>query len=313
METMTRESRLKFVEGIRVIHPAFMQAMQLIEDVHQESSYSTDPHSVLVYGESGSGKTTIYETYIAKHNKVVSTTVDGMQATNRVILYASIPSPASNVSVSEKLLSELGDPYPSRGTAPQKYNRLVKLIEANRVELIMLDEFQHFVDRDKEKVIYKVSDWFKSLINQTKVPVVLFGLKDSELVLDYNPQLSRRFPTRYQVKPFGYVSSSEVETFRRVLHEIDKQLMEVFDMQSMLADEEFADRMYYATRGVIDSIMKLVRKAAKYAIDREAERVEIEDFAKAFELFTHVSSGKAVNPFLIEEFTLSKYPITTAK
>ncbi|MCY9658492.1 TniB family NTP-binding protein [Paenibacillus chondroitinus] len=310
MQTLTREDKFRFIEGFRIIHPQFQKAMNFIEEVHHESTYSSDPLSVLIYGDSGAGKTTIYETYIAKFNKVESQTVNGMKTSTRVILYASVPSPASHINLTERLLTELGDQYPNRGTSSQKYNRLVNLISLNRVELILLDEFQHFVDRDKEKVIYKISDWFKSLINQTKVPFVLFGLEDSSLVLDYNPQLSRRFPIRLNLKPFGYHSKSEVETFRRLMHEIDLQLAEIFVSPAMLADELMCDRMYYATRGSIDSIMKLIRKAAKYAIDREAECIELADFARAYELYTHVSMGKTVNPFLIEDFSLSKFPLT---
>ncbi|TVY09094.1 TniB family NTP-binding protein [Paenibacillus cremeus] len=307
MQMLSKEEKLKFVEGIRIIHPQFQKAMRYIEEAHHESSYTTDPLSLLIFGNSGCGKTTLFETYIKKHDQVTNTVVDGIRSTNRVILHASIPSPATHVTVTERLLKQLGDPYPSKGTVGQKDLRLVNLIKSNKVQLIMLDEIQHFIDKDKEKVIHKVSDWFKSLINQTRVPVVLFGLEEAQQVLDANEQLSRRFPVRMNIKPFGFKSPKEIEEFRRLMHEIDQQLCKVFTKPSLLGDEEMCERMFYATNGSIDSIMKLIRRSAKEVIERDGECIDLMDLARAYERYTHVKMDKAVNPFVIEHFSLSKF------
>lgn len=308
MEDAKLHEKIKYVENIRVLHPQFKATMRLIEEAHQESLYSADPCSLLIYGDSGSGKTTLFETYIRQHDQVSSQIVDGIKSSTRIILHASVPFPATHSTVTERLLKKLGDPYTNKGTLAQKDFRLTNLINQNNIQLIMLDEIQHFVDRDREKVIYKVSDWFKSLINETKIPVVLFGLEDATQVLDYNPQLSRRFPIRVQMKPFGYGNSKEIEEFQMLMFAIDKQLQEVFERMANFADEDMCERMYYATGGSIDSIMKLIRKSAKNAFLRDAENIDLVDLASAYNLYSHVNRNSDINPFVIENFSLEKFP-----
>jgi len=57
-------------------------------------------------------------------------------------------------------------------------------MEACKVELLILDEFQHFQDRDSLKVLKTASDWLKLLMDENGVPIVLAGLPYSHTVLD---------------------------------------------------------------------------------------------------------------------------------
>ncbi|WP_171720926.1 TniB family NTP-binding protein [Paenibacillus phytohabitans] len=292
--------KLRFVDSIRVIYPRFKETMDLIEEVHQTSLYSPNPASLLITGETGSGKTTLFKTYIEQHSKVSSKVVEGIQCSTKNILHISIPYPVRYTILTERLLTELGDPYPNKGTVAQKDKRLTTLIKQNQVQLVMLDEFQHFVDRDRRKVMLGVSDWFKSLMNETNIPFILFGLDSSNEVLDVNPQLSRRV-NRKEITPFGYGSSGEKNEFQRLMFEIDKQVAKVFESTSDLADETCCERFMYATNGAMNSIMSLVRQGAKNALAREAERIELVDLARAYEKVTYVNRGKSLNPFAIHD------------
>lgn len=296
---ITVEEKIKLVDGIRVMHPGFVTALSLIEETHNEGRVTNHPLSMLVYGDSGSGKTTVLETYLASNMHVEEIYSTRGKETRRNILHASISSPATYVGLTEDLLRQLGDRYPTKGTATHKRERLSELIGKYKVELIMLDELQHFVDRDKKQVVLRVSDFLKSLMNELKVPIVLFGLEDSMDVLKVNPQISRRVPTRWELKPFEY--DDEFETF---LLELDNQLLDVFEKQSHLSESDVAERLYYATAGVVNSIMLLVRRAAKSAIMKGRECIEMIDFAEAFERYAHVKSDKKVNPFLVKQFSL---------
>lgn len=96
-----------------------------------------------------------------------------------------------------------------------------------------------------------------------------------------------------------------------MLLDFDFQLRPMFKNHSILAKEGFVERMYYASQGSVDTVMNLVRDAAKITIERESDGVEIADLAQAVDSMLQVSRGKVVKPFLIEGFTLSKYPITS--
>ncbi len=52
--------------------------------------------------------------------------------------------------------------------------------------MLILDEFQHFIDRDSAKVLKTVSDWLKTLILDTNLPIILIGLPEAEQILQLN-------------------------------------------------------------------------------------------------------------------------------
>jgi Cdc6-like AAA superfamily ATPase len=297
---MTAEEKIQFVDGIRVMYPAFTRALDLIEETHKEGQGVKHPLSMLVYGPSGSGKTTIMEAYLASKQKSATTQTAEGKSVSTAILSVEIPSPATYVAVTENLLKQLGDRYFSKGTASQKVDRLGELIKRNKVQLIMADEFQHFVDRDKKTVALRVSDWFKSLINHTQVPIILFGLESAIEVLDVNPQLSRRIPTRVELGPFKHD-----EEYLGFLQDLEEQLSHVFEKQSHLTDPDMSQMLFSATDGVLDSIMMLIRRAARIAIEKNRERIEKVDLAAAFARYGHLYEGEEVNPFLVES-TLEK-------
>lgn len=127
--------------------------------------------------------------------------------------------PATCKSLANALLTAIGDPAAEKGTLISQTNRLTKYFQACSVELLILDEFQHFQDRDSKKVLKTVSDWLKLLMDRTRVPIVLAGLPYSHTILDEigNEQLQRRFATRIELEPFAYETSAERQNFRRFL------------------------------------------------------------------------------------------------
>ena len=296
--TMSKEDKYKKIKGMRILYPRFKRGLDLIERCRQSTTNSRDPQCLLITGSSGTGKSSIFEAYKSMHDK----TVYEESRTKKVILSAEIPSPTTIMSFLEALLEELGDPFPTNGSKGNKHLRLIRLIKDCGVELIMLDEFQHFVHPENRKINYDVSDCFKSLVNQTKVPVVLFGLSESRLVIDCNPQLKRRFSIVYNLSPFGLESDLHRAEFAKLLYKIDQELP--FEEMSGFANEDLLERFYYATGVLMDSIAKLVKDAALFAISEGKTRIELIDLARAYNLHSHLHEGKSKHPFEEGSFSL---------
>ena len=51
-----------------------------------------------------------------------------------------------------------------------------------KIELIIIDEFQHLVEKSSNRILSRVSDWLKMLINKTKYSIILFGMPYSKVV-----------------------------------------------------------------------------------------------------------------------------------
>ncbi|QAY66345.1 TniB family NTP-binding protein [Paenibacillus protaetiae] len=289
--SMDIEKRREIVRDIRIYHPRVQKGLDIIRTCHQSLSSATGLQCAIIEGQSGVGKSELISAYLRENSQIIYVG----DSTKRTILHAEIFSPANITSFMEDLLGQLGDYNPSSGTRGNKNTRLVNLIRDCGVELIILDEFQHFKNQKNKSVNYEVADYFKSIINLTKVPVVLFGYeKEAYDVVKENNQLQSRFTIRYNLHPFGLENEERIHEFRTLLYQIDQQLP--FVESSNLADPEFYNRLFDVTNGVLRALMKLIGQAAEIAMEKEHLKITFEDFKEA--LILHNCIGNGLNPFV---------------
>jgi Cdc6-like AAA superfamily ATPase len=262
-----------------------------IAHCHEHSKIAAEPECLAITGDTGAGKTTAYMRYVLKHPRR-----ETREGTKVPVLPAAIPVPATVKSLATKLLLKLGDPVADRGTVVNQTLRLQRLMRACCTELIILDEFQHFIDRDSLKILVTVSDWLKELLNETRIPVVLIGLPSSVRVLDANEQLRRRFGLKLSLDPFRWDTPEQRMEFRKFLRVIDDKLP--LADRANLADEEMAYRFFCASGGVIAYVMKIVRAATSLAVERSAKTLELEMLAEAYEERLGMNGPAKKNPFL---------------
>lgn len=288
---MSRQERLRLAEHIYISYPRLNALLQKIEYCHQYSKLAAEPKCMLITGEAGVGKTTLFSRYQQKFPRYE--TKDGIFVP---VLSAIIEVPATIKNLATALLTNLGDPEAERGTSVTMTLRARRLLEACGVELIIFDEFQHFIDRDSKKILMTVSDWLKNFLNETKKPMVLIGMPNSAEILDANKQLRRRFAMRESLEPFKWDTSEHQREFRQFLQILDKRipLME----RSYLADEWMAFRFYNASNGLVSSVMKIATRAIALALEESSEKLTLETLAQAYEDELRAANPKAVNPFL---------------
>ncbi|WCK56865.1 ATP-binding protein [Aneurinibacillus sp. Ricciae_BoGa-3] len=256
-----------------------------MEQCRTYSKMSSSPDCMLVTGPSGSGKTHFINYYVQQHNKPQG-----------VILNTRVPLPATVQSIAEKFLRELGEPDPQFSSIRISTDRVIELINL-KVELVILDEFEGCVDPNRGRVVYEVVDWIRTIINETSLPFVLFGLNQSKNIINSNEQLKRRFSIQHELKPYSYDSAEGLNQFRELLSELDMRLP--FIESSLLAEEDVSKRIYYATDGVAGPILHLVRRAAVIAMNKDHDRIERGDFAETFD-YMHLINQSKLNPFLTE-------------
>jgi hypothetical protein len=169
--------------------------------------------------------------------------------------------------------------------------------------MIILDEFQHFIDRESQKVLKTISDWLKVLVNRTKLPIILIGMPKSETVLDAagNEQLKRRFSARATLEPFSWGADKEQQEEMSIfLAQLDEALDLFLPEQSHLAGEEIACLIHIATGGIVDKIMKLIRGAARLALSRGIKSLDLDLLAEAYEEHLANNKPECANPFFAD-------------
>lgn len=278
---LSPEQRKRQVSAIRVTYPRRSWVMAQLEKAMEDSKYSADPICVFIGGTTGAGKSTLAESFEANHPEVRGEEVDRLP-----VLLASLPSGSSRKDAASKILVKLGDQRAFSGQLNDMTHRLLKYIHERQVEMVVLDEFQHLIDRDSDKVIAKTADWVKELIIESKKPFALIGMPDALRIFDVNPQLGRRFTRRMLIPPLTWSPDpgpepSELETFLSV---VDERLP--FAVSAGLDNEKTVAWFHQHTGGVLGLVMRLVREGASLAIDRGADRLEKRDLTAALSQMT---------------------------
>ena len=289
---MPVEDRVQMVERLYIHFPRNETALGAIKNCHSHAKLSKESEGILIQGDTGAGKTTIVKIYMQDYPRSFTEEVSVVP-----VLYATVPVPATCKSLVTALLTAIGDPAAERGSQISQTLRLKRYLQACRVELLILDEFQHFQDRDSLKVLKTVSDWLKVLMDETGVPIVLAGLPYSHTILDCenNEQLQRRFALRIELEAFRYKTSGEQKDFRRFLNVIDEKLP--LAEKSDLADPSTALCIYEATAGVVAHVMKLVRRATVIALESNREKLTVEILSLAYEQRLAANNPGKANPF----------------
>lgn len=277
--------QLEMVESIRVMHPKIKEIMALVSECHMTYKITPEPQCMFVTGDWGCGKTTVAEMYKQRLP----------DSKKRFILTGEVPTPTKIPAVVEHLLGLINDPAPTRGKLGNQLDRLYKGLRDNEIELIILDEVQHLVNTENNKVISDVADWFKSLVNRTKIPVILIGLDRARQVLTQNQQLERRFEIKRKLEPFYYHNSESIHEFQRFLHEFDRMLIPILGSSSNLGNDEISERIHHVTEGNMNKVVKLIRRAAREAISENNQSITFKHLSEAFD-FYYFDSEKN-NPF----------------
>lgn len=253
------------VRNKTIPHPSYSAAIRRIAGLHNQGRERNHGGGLLLTGHSGVGKSMALNYY--KSQFPAKEEPEG-----RVIpvLFVITPAAPTVKNLAESILEAMGDPFSGKGTSEEKTRRIYLYLKKCRVELILIDEFQHFFDTKRRTETRTVTDWLKNLLTVAKIPVVLAGLPRSELVIRSNPQLSRRFSSRFNIPPFSFAEEHLQKEFRGVL----KGMSASMPLACLpLHDANVARRIFIATNGVMDYICKLLDQA--YYLARRSLRQEI--------------------------------------
>jgi len=214
------------------------------------------------------------------------------------VVRATIPTPATIKALAIALLAALGDPRAASGTVGSMTYRLTRFFRDCQVELLILDEVQHFRDRDSRRVLENASNWLKTLIKETGVACVLVGLQgEAEEVVGLNPQLARLFGEPHVLLPFAW-EERRPETVREfvaflTLLEGALPLAERPDLATL----GMARRLHGASGGVMAYLMELLRGATYLALAEGRPTLDADVLGRAFEQRLASVRRGTTNPF----------------
>jgi nucleoside-triphosphatase THEP1 len=252
--------------------------------------------SMLITGESGSGKSEIAKRYVIKNPLQ-----ENEFGIKKAVIHYELKSVSTPEEFLRSILIEVGDPQMGLNARNKSelFNRLVTLLKTLRTELLIIDEVQVIIERRSEKVVTGIADLFKDLIKNTNIPIVLVGMPWSKYLVSSNPQLDRRVSQRFIIPPYRISSKIYQNDYRKLLKFLGDSysISEYFHLE----DIAVAFRCFSATNGNMGLTADLVRNA--YIIsDMQKKPFSIQSLAEAIKEYG-LPNGH--NPFMMKIEDLS--------
>lgn len=246
------------------------QIFKVLDDLRGVGYIEEGDTNCLITGESGCGKSELVKRYVEKYPR---RELD--EYTHVPVLYVKLRSPQTPKAFAQQILIALGDPQEGKGakTREELYERIRILCVGCRVELVILDEVQTLIQNRSKGVIASISDWFKDLMNCTKVPVVLVGMPWCRGFVEENDQLDTRVGYRYYIET--YKVSSGFNQYIKFIELFSKNYK--FDKSFYVNDPEFAYRLFAYSSGIVRATVGQLVKVSILA-NKKGKAIDLKCF-----------------------------------
>lgn len=260
-------SKLDIIAKAQRLRLQYPRARRIVNELERCRIYTprqAEPRCMLLTGESGVGKTEVIDWHTRSHLPS-----KGAECDIRPIVSVKVPEAATCKQVAQQILDELGAVYRDSARLGTLTRQIARLTRELGIEQFIVDEVQHLVKHVDSHKTLVASDWFKTLINETKVSLVLVGMPEALAVVACNPQLSRRVRVRIALERFSWTRREK--EFRDFLKTIGKELP--FTGQLDLHDRGTAARIYLATHGNMSALMTLLLECVTQCVEDDQPHI----------------------------------------
>lgn len=281
------------VHNTLVKHTAYEKARRRLDKIYERAANSPDPLCLAVLGESRTGKSRLFEEFVADHP--IHRISEGQIVP---VLYVKATSKPTAPGLAETMLYKMEDPRWNKDSEREKTFRLYRLLKEAECRMVVVDEFQQIYDKNSDKVCYDVADWLKRLADEATVALVVAGLPRGRAVIQQNEQLAGRFSAPIQLLRFDWEQDEDKDEFVGILDAFRAQIATEFEIVD-LGEREMAFRCYCATGGLMGYLTKLLTEVVREASEDGRKKITLAHLQAAHEAATWLTSKVQFvkNPF----------------
>lgn len=248
---------------------------KVFDKVRRARLYYKEPRNVVVFGETGVGKSDIMARYLG--DNAGGRGEDGNLRTP--VLLVEVRNAATPASVAKQMLNALGVDEEFHNVSTTDLSRMLKQqMIGQGVELAILDEFHNTLTDNGAIRANRIADWVKDLSKTKKrtsanphgtskeiIPFVMVGTRKVKGLIDpaEHKELRSITPHIIEIDRYRYGTPDEKEAFVSFLNGLDEQLP--FDHDSHLGTV-FGDKIHVATFGLLRQVGQIVTYAAELAL-----------------------------------------------
>lgn len=277
----------------RTRHERFKQAVDDIQHTHAMSG--VEGVGMLLMGIPGLGKSSILASYI-KHHLAERDDLESPGRSKEPIILVSVPAEPTLKTLIQEILLASNYEGSIKGTVGELKQKLNELIEKRGVELLIFDEFQHFLREQAKSNTRGVVNHIKLMMDKHKLAVVMAGTPAGYRSIAHYDELYQRFALRQtRLAPFQIDSDESLQAFGSYLKACSGFLKRQGVELVPLATKEMMVRVYVATKGIPRLIAGLIKVALESA--KQGKVITQKDLANAFAKTSMNPALKTFNPF----------------
>lgn len=285
-------------------HPDVEAGWDQLTDLLLSGAQPSGAECVVVSGPKRSGKTTLLKRFAHEVNSQVAEASAAAMDKGSIrfreqrVVVVETPSGATLKTLAESTLCQLGDPAPGGGSTASKMLRAYTLLRKRGVRVLVFEEFQHLIDRDKRtrsQIANKAADFVKSILNEGICGVVLSGMPEVEDILAVNPQLEARCMGMVRMRALGFETAEERKLFRFCLMQFELSLP--LPCAFRLTDMDVAARMHVASGGLLGLVAHILANSVRTARREGKDALSLDLIARTFARMP-IARNHRVNPFM---------------
>ncbi|MCK8515860.1 TniB family NTP-binding protein [Methylonatrum kenyense] len=267
-------------------HDRLEEILEAIRRCH--NTVGTNPESLILYGESGVGKTFLIRYYarLDAEKRARERAEAGLEADPRdlPIVFFEIPAQSDLGGFLRNMLKALGAPMVGPNTRLAVLQEgIIDLLRARRCELVIVDEI-HDVLSKRNRNAKHLQKVIKHIMNETGVPWLAVGLPESlELIeLQNDGQMRRRFAACAHLEEFDVSAGDGFAEFEGFVRQVEKNLKVAGLNTIQLTSKEFLYRLFAASRGLPALIARLCTRVIEEFAGTDEKRMSYPHFAMAY-------------------------------
>lgn len=279
--TSSIQAQFSFIDRDKVIETGrFKFATMRGEELYAHPLIGRPPN-LLMYGPSGIGKSHICDAIVARHP------VRRNRATGDLIipiLRMEFPPDPNRRWFAKELALGLGYHVALPRDPSDVFALLLRRLYEARTRLIICEEIGNLPGFPRQQVqeFYGMTRWIS---NQSKIPIIYTGIDAALGLIEGDVQIARRFE-RLELRPWE--ADTEFGGFI-------KAYLRFMPLQKpTVCDEALIVRVHQASGGITDSVVKILNRAAKRAIQDGTQCITPDGVLQDADLPPPTVTGRAV-------------------
>lgn len=256
------KTRIRLVQTARWV--GFPRAGIAVEELERRFHYPSCARMpcMLLYGDSGMGKTMILEKMERQHPNSYD---ERRGVTKRPVLIIQMPASPDERRFYTRILEVSGAPYFIRDQIGALEGRVIHLLQQLGTQLLFIDEVHHLLagsHREQRRAL----NLLKFLTNELKIVIVAVGSSDAFHALQTDVQVASRF------EPLLIPRWTETEAFRAFIVAYGKLLP--LRKPSPFGEPEMIRSLLKQSAGITGRVTWLLGRAAEMAIQDGSEFID---------------------------------------